>query len=496
MVASVAQGREAEGRNRRDGRRHEDDERVDEQRDRSEDDLLLLDLLAQELGGAADHQPREEDGEDPVEHEVHEADALAAEDVVEHHLGERDEAAHGGQAVVHGVDRTGREGGGDRDEQGTHGLAEADLLAFHVAARLQQAGGLVQAQAREHGVARRLGPRHDGQEDEEHGAHGAEDDHGLLAVAEHLAEGDDQGHGQRHHEQKLQDVARRRRVLERVSRVLAVVATPVGAQVLDGIERGHGPARDRLGDTLGTDDLGRGCEGLGHPLEDQEKSANQREGQKDAAGDEDHVLVKVAHGVAADDAADEGDRHGEARGGAGEHGEGDGPHLAEVAEGGLTAVALPVGVGDEARSRVEGLQRLHASQLEGIEGQYPLREQDEEAKQRHEEVGHEHGHGVLPPIHAGRLAPDADQAQQGPLEGGEQPIEPSRLVIEDVGQVEAERIRDDQGREQDQDHLHEEGGCQLKPLLRLEAFGINHDVSQVDPDGHGEHQEHERAEHQ
>ena len=71
------------------GGRPQDDDRVDEQGDHGQLHLAGLDLAAEVFRRAADHQAAEEDGQDEVQQQVDEADALAAEDAVEPHADER-----------------------------------------------------------------------------------------------------------------------------------------------------------------------------------------------------------------------------------------------------------------------------------------------------------------------------------------------------------------------------------------------------------------------
>ena len=71
---------------------------------------------------------------DEQQHAVEAGADAADDDLAELHVDQRDHAAERREAIVHGVDRAA--GGGRRDdrEQRRQGDAEADLLAFHVAA--------------------------------------------------------------------------------------------------------------------------------------------------------------------------------------------------------------------------------------------------------------------------------------------------------------------------------------------------------------------------
>ena len=96
---------------------------------------LRLDLLAEIFRRAADHQPGDEDRDDDEQQHAVEAGADAAEDdLAELHVEQRHHAAERREAVMHGVDRAARGSRGDGGEQRRVGDAEADFLAFHVAA--------------------------------------------------------------------------------------------------------------------------------------------------------------------------------------------------------------------------------------------------------------------------------------------------------------------------------------------------------------------------
>ena len=113
----------------------QDGQRQDQDGEHRHLDLLGLDLLAEILRRAADHQPGDEHGDDDEQQHAVEAGADAAEDdLAELHVDDRDHAAERREAVVHGVDRAAGGGRGDDREERRVGDAEADLLALHVAA--------------------------------------------------------------------------------------------------------------------------------------------------------------------------------------------------------------------------------------------------------------------------------------------------------------------------------------------------------------------------
>ncbi len=98
-------------------------------------DLEGFDLLAEELRRPADHEPRDEHGQDRAddEHPVHPGTDPARGDLAELHVEQRDEPRDGLRAVMPGVDRAGARAGRGRHEQPADRRAEADLLALHVA---------------------------------------------------------------------------------------------------------------------------------------------------------------------------------------------------------------------------------------------------------------------------------------------------------------------------------------------------------------------------
>ena len=134
--AGVRHRGEAVGRDHRPPSRREDEERVEQKGERDQDDLGLFDLLAEELGSPADHEPGDEDRDDAVDERREEPDALSTEHALQHHAGEEGHGAEWREAVMHRVHASGREGRRNGSEQSALGDAEADFLAFHVAAWL------------------------------------------------------------------------------------------------------------------------------------------------------------------------------------------------------------------------------------------------------------------------------------------------------------------------------------------------------------------------
>ncbi len=104
------------------------------------------------------------------------------------------------------------------------------------------------------GRAVRLGDVGDRRGAEEHHHHHAVDRVALTAVAGHPPVHEHERRRDDQHEQHLEEVGERRRVLERVRRVDVEEAAAVGAELLDHLLRGHRAHRDRLrqaGDRVG-----------------------------------------------------------------------------------------------------------------------------------------------------------------------------------------------------------------------------------------------------
>jgi hypothetical protein len=138
---------------------------------------------------------------------------------------------------------------------------------------------------------------------------------------------------------------------------------------------------------------------LRHALPDQIQRQQQAQRQQAVEGGAGHVDPEVAEGFRrlAADATAQRNQHGEAGGGADEvlHGEAD--HLAQVAQGRLAAVGLPVGVGHETDRGVERLRPLLARQILRVERQVILKQQDREQQQEAGEVEREQCQRVLLP---------------------------------------------------------------------------------------------------
>ena len=179
---------------RREGREAEDARAEHEGDEHRHLDLERLDLLAEVLGRAADHQAGDEHGEDRADdqHPVHPGADAAGRDLAQLHVEQRDEAGDRLGAVVPRVDRARAGAGRDGHEQAAERRPEADLLALHVAQ-----AGLVD-RGREQRVADVLDVHRADGADREDDRHRGEDRPALALVAGVAPE----GVGQREREQQ------------------------------------------------------------------------------------------------------------------------------------------------------------------------------------------------------------------------------------------------------------------------------------------------------
>ena len=136
MGTRVVQSREAGLRDDAESRPDQDREGQDQHGEHRELHFVSLDLLAEVLGRAPDHEPGDEHGEDdekkhPVEPRAH----APEDDLAELDVQERNEAAERREGVVHRVDRAAGGIRRDRREKGGVDGPEPDLFAFHVSHR-------------------------------------------------------------------------------------------------------------------------------------------------------------------------------------------------------------------------------------------------------------------------------------------------------------------------------------------------------------------------
>ena len=426
-----------------------------------------LDLLAQVFRRAADHQPGDEDGDDGKDQHPVEAGADAAEDdFAELHQHQRHHAAERGVGVVHAVDRPAGGGGGHGREEPGVGDAEAHFLAFHVAAR-----GIDTERVQER-VALLLETDDGDRGDDEDGRHRSEHRPALTGVADHAPEGEAQRAGDQEDRQHLREIGQRRRVFIRVRRVGVEETAAVGAQELDRLLRGERPHRQRLflrrrrfgqdlaGGVLerlaggieawcfvgGGFDRGRRFERvevLDRALAGEEEGVGDRERQQHVERDTGEVDPGVAEGLRTmpGEAADQGDDDGDAGRRREEVLHRQGEHLGQVAHRRFAAVALPVGVGDEADRGVERRVGRDRAEALWVERQHALQALHGVGEHEAEDVEEDDGHGVFAPAH--RLV-GAHAAE--PVERRFEATRPGIVAVDDAGDVGAERAA---GGEQD-----------------------------------------------
>jgi hypothetical protein len=154
------------------------------------------------------------------------------------HEEHRDEPPSAGEAVVHAVDRAVRgRGGGTAAQSAVSCLAEADLLALHVAL------GQVDAQGRQAAGCRPLGPVDDtASERSEHHHHRRQKAQPWRGRRQG-AEGEAAGSGDRDGDSiSMLKLVERVRVLERVRGVDVEEAAAIGAELLDRFLEATGPS--------------------------------------------------------------------------------------------------------------------------------------------------------------------------------------------------------------------------------------------------------------
>jgi len=141
----------------------------------------------------------------------------------------------------------------------------------------------------------------------------------------------------------------------------------------------------------------------------------------------------------------------------------------------LAAVALPVGVGGEARGGVEGEVRCQAGEALRIERQAILVAQDEIGEQQPDEAEGQQGKRVADPALL-LLRMDAADAVGEPLDGTDDPVEPGFAPdIEHLHQIKPEWLCDEQERDDIERELepgsgvvHDQGQSRRLKFFRTE----------------------------
>ncbi len=186
-----------------------------------------------------------------------------------------------------------------------------------------------------------------------------------------------------------------------------------------------------------------GPEGLHHALRDEQQRQHERERQQHverAAGEVDPEVADPV-GLGAGEAADQRHQHRHAGRRRDEVLHREPEHLGEVAQGGLAAVGLPVGVGGEADRGVERELGRHRAEARRVERQHALQPLQRVDDEQAEEVEHQHRRGVALPAHV-LVGPHAGEAIEEALERPEHALGELRLAGEDARHVSAERHRE------------------------------------------------------
>ncbi len=413
-------GREAEDA----GSQHQDDEHRHLH-------LEGLDLLAQVLGRAPNHQAGDEDAQDGPddEHAVEPRTDPAGREFAELHVEERDEAAEWLEAVVPGVDGTGARAGRDGRPQGASTGPEPGLLALHVAEGLVDAGGERRVRA---GLVR---DRDKGADAEDRG-HSAEDDPALSLVLGIAAERVGEGEREREHRDHLDEVGQRGRILERVGGVGVEEPAAVVAQLLDELLGRHRATGDDLLRALQGGDRGRSVERLGDALPDEHDGADDRDREEDVqdAAGEVHPVVADGRGAASGQPAHQRDGHGQPGSGRREVADGQERHLDEMARPGLARVVLPVRVGFEADRGVEREVRALRRDAARVERQGVLEPQHHVADDDGDGGHEQDGDGIALPALLDGLV-DARDAVDAALDGSQHGTQDRPIALHHPGDV-------------------------------------------------------------
>ena len=172
------------------------------------------------------------------------------------------------------------------------------------------------------------------------------------------------------------------------------------AKLLDCFLAGHWTQCDHLLSAFERGCFHRTLEGLGHPHGHKSDGDDHRNGQKDVECRLDEVVPEVAQirSAAAREGAREGHCQCDARCCREEVLHREARHLDEIAHGRLTAIGLPVGIGDKAHGGVEGQRLGHGAETLGIEWQNALQTHQSVKKQETQRIEGQHGHRVGLPV--------------------------------------------------------------------------------------------------
>ena len=170
--------------------------------------------------------------------------------------------------------------GGDGRKERRIGYTEANLLAFHVAARLECARREIDIERRKGGIAVRLRPIDCRHADEEQDAHGGKHRPALALVPHHAAEHVGERSRDPDQQKHLNEVRERGRVFVGMGGVGVEEPAAVGAENLDHLLRGDRSLGDRLLGAFQRRRIDIGAEVLRQALPDEEEARP----RKSAAG--------------------------------------------------------------------------------------------------------------------------------------------------------------------------------------------------------------------
>ncbi|ENN88782.1 hypothetical protein RHSP_23431 [Rhizobium freirei PRF 81] len=438
--------------------------------------FLGLDLLAEIFRRAADHQACDEDGDDDEHQDAVEAGADAADDdFAELQVDERDHAAKCRKAAEHAVDRAAGCRGRDDGEQRGGSDAEANFLAFHIAA--------LDAKRMDQRIACCLGPvGHDHAGDEQR-AHRGQDGPALTLAADHAAEDVGQRSTDGEDRQHLDEVGERVRVLERMSGVGVEETAAIRAEHLDGKLRGNRANGDRLLHAFERRRIDIGAERLRHAKIDVYQRQNDADRQQDIERRADHIDPEIADRLArgARECADQRDGDGNAGCRRHEVLHRQAGHLHEVGHRAFAAIVLPIGIGDEAGRRVERQIWLNRSHAGRVIRQTALQSLQQVKSDEAGEAEQQHGDRIGRPVLLFAFV-RAGQAIKPPLQGTEDKGEECALAGKDTRHVTAERFDEqekDPNVKEDLKPSVEGHGSNFPYPAPLEALGANESIDQV-----------------
>ncbi len=263
-------------------------------------------------------------------------------------------------------------------------------------------------------------------------------------------------------------------------------SAPVGAQHLDGDlggRRAQGDDLLRRGSRYGRGHpkgLQIGSPGLHHPLADQEEGEEAREGQQDIECDADHVHPEAAQVGRLPPPDPPGHRchHRQPCGGGQEvlHREPQG--LAQIAQGGLARIGLPVRVGDEADGGIEGQRVIHGPKPLGVQRQMHLELQKDQKEKEAQGVEGQNGDQIVFPVHPvvdvdahGPVDPALDRGQKAGRWDGFPFQYISEVFTQGAGQQQQGQEQPSQQREQERAHWNRSGrsSATTRYTAKLEA---------------------------